>query len=135
MFEQAIFEYIKNNFALTGNICSFGFGEVNESVQSPYIIQYSLNASGDAQFLCEENNFESGEAFIQWTIYDNSFSNAFFLKHELMKFIGQLKTITLNSTTYLVQLNKAESSPSGVSLDNGLAAEVVTRSFTYKKEV
>ena len=134
MFEQALFEYIKANFAITGHTCSFGFGEIDDNTEAPYILQYSLNASGDARFLCEENDFTSGEAFIQWNIYHPNFSNAFYLKHELMKFIGQLRKITLNYTTYVVEFNKSENSPSGVSLENGLAVETVVRSFTYNKK-
>lgn len=130
MFEQAIFEYIKGNFTVTGFDFNFGFGEVPENNQAPYIAQFSLNTSGDAVMLCNENDFTDGVAFIQWNVYHPNASNAFYIKRELMKFIGQLKVVSLNSVEYMIQLNESESSPSG-GYNNGLFAEVVARSFTY----
>lgn len=134
MFEKVLFKYIKDNFTITGLNISFGFGEVSVTTKAPYIIQYSLNANGDCQVLCNDNNFSDGEAFIQWNIYHSNFSNAFFIKHELMKFIGQLKTVECEGIKYDILYNIGESSPSGIDLTNGLAAEVVARSFTYNKK-
>jgi hypothetical protein len=133
MFEQALYNYIEQNFDTSINRVElyFGFGEVDKSASNPYIAQYSLNRSGDRQFLCNENDFTDGTAFIQWNIYCDSPKLAFKLKNELMVFIGQIKKITLNGQTYLIKLNQAESSPSGQSLNNGLFSELVVRSFNY----
>lgn len=132
MFEEALFKHIRDNFSDANftNI-TFGFGEVPEATKAPYIVQFGLNAGGDAQFLCNDNDFTDGNAFIQWNIYHPDFTNAFYLKNKLMSFIGQLKTLDFNSSKYVIQLNEEESSPSGLALNNGLAAETVVRSFTY----
>lgn len=130
MFEQAIYNEIENNFTLTGFDLNFGFGEVPENDQAPYIAQFSLNTSGDSQVLCNENDFSDGTAFIQWNVYHPNASNAFYIKRELMKFIGQIKVLSFDSVEYMIQLNESESSPSG-GYNNGLFAEVVARSFTY----
>lgn len=129
MFEQAIFEHIQNNFTVSGYSLTFGFGEVPESTKTPYIIQYSLNANGDQHFLNNNNDFTDGEASIQWTVFHQSFENCFYLKHELMKFIGQLRTVT----GYQIRENVGQSSPSGTDLNGNVAAEVITRDFTYTK--
>lgn len=131
MFEQCIFEYIRDNFTVSSYDFTFGLGEVPATTETPYIIQYSLDMNGDKQVLCNDNDFTDGEAFIQWNIYHPNFSNALYIKKKLMEFIGSITTMTSNGSTYVVLLNEGESSPSGIDLTNGLATEVVARSFTY----
>lgn len=131
MFEQIIFEYIRDNFTVSGFDLAFGFGEVPENTLAPYIIQYSLDINGDKRFLCNDNDFTDGEAFIQWNIYHPNSSNAFYIKNQLMTFIAGLQQIPFVSNRYMLQLNQHESSPSGADTNTGLFAEIVARSFTY----
>jgi hypothetical protein len=134
VFEQAIFEHIRDNFTVSGYDFTFGIGEVPAATETPYIIQYSLDMNGDSQVLCNDNDFTDGEAFIQWNIYHSSFSNALYIKKKLMEFVATITTMSFNSSTYVVLLNTSESSPSGIDLTNGLATEVVARNFTYNKQ-
>lgn len=133
MFEELLFNYIAENFRLTGFACEFGFGTIPDQTQAPYIIQYSLDTNGDRKFLCNADDFTDGEAFIQWNIYCSEPSNAYFIKQKLMAFIAGLKHLTSNNNEYMIQLNTGETSPSGTDPNTGLFVEIVSRSFTYNK--
>lgn len=134
MFEQALFEHIKNNFTVSGFDLSFGFGEVAEGTQAPYIVQYNLDTNGDRRFLNNPDDFTDGEAFTQWTIYCENSTNAFYIKTELMTFIADLKVITLDTDTYLIEINEHSSSPNGTDANTGLFTEIVARDITYNRK-
>lgn len=134
MFEQAIFEYMRDNFTVSGFTLHFGFGKIADKTVSPYIIQYNLDTNGDRDVLCNNDDFTDGEAFIQWNIYCTSPTNAFYIKTELMKFIANLEVLTLNTDTYLVEINEHSNSPSGIDENTGLFVEVVARDITYNKQ-
>ena len=134
MFEQAIFENIKTNFKVTGFTLSFGFCTVPETTKAPYIIQYSLDTDGDAQFLCNKDDFTDGQSFIQWNIYTTNPSNGFYLKTELMKYVASLDKLTLGTNTYIINQNTHSSSPSGIDENTGLFVEIVARDITYNKQ-
>lgn len=133
MFEQALFEYIENNFKIEGFTLNFGFGSVPDETQAPYIIQYDLDMNGDRRTLNNPDDFTDGEAFEQWNVYCDNASNALYIKKELMAFIASLKVLTLNSDKYLIELNDHSSSPSGKDANIGLFVEIVAREFTYHK--
>lgn len=134
MFEQALFSDISTNFKVTGFTLGFGFGKVPETTKAPYIIQYSLDTDGDAQFLCNEDDFTDGQSFIQWNIYTTNPSNGFYLKTELMKYIASLDKLTLGTNTYIINQNTHSSSPSGIDENTGLFVEIVARDITYNKK-
>ena len=130
MFEEQLYKHIKNNFTVSGFSLSFGFGEIEEDTQAPYIIQYSLDADGTHQALCKKNDFTEGEAFIQWNIYSPNSSNGFYIKQQLMTFLADLRSID----NYQIAINRHEASPSNLGQNNGLAIDVVARTFTYNKK-
>lgn len=134
MFEVALFNEIKTNFTVAGYTLNFGFGKVLETTKVPYIVQYSLDTNGDREMLCEADDFTSGQAFLQWNIYTTNPQNGFKIKVELMKYIANLKQLTLNNDLYMVQLNKHSSSPSGLDENTGLFVEIVARDITYNKK-
>jgi len=134
MFEEALFTDIKTNFKVTGFTLSFGFGKVSETTKAPYIIQYSLDTDGDAQFLCNKDDFTDGQSFIQWNIYTTNPSNGFYLKTELMKYVASLDKLTLGTNTYIINQNTHSSSPSGIDENTGLFVEIVARDITYNKK-
>lgn len=125
MFEAELYEEIKTNFTLAP--CYFG--EADTKQKNPYIVQYSLDTDGTRAVLCNIDDFTDGDCLIQWNIYCSDAKYAFKLKHELMKFIANIKLLT----NYRVLLNNHESSPSGTDLNTGLFTEIVSRSFTYTK--
>lgn len=133
MFEQFLFNTIKNNFTVSGYTLAFGFGRVPSTTKQPYIIQYSLDTDGDAQFLCNEDDFTDGQAFIQWNIYTDNPEKGFYLKTELMKYVASLDKVTLGGATYIINQNTHSSSPSGVDENTGLFVEIVARDITYNK--
>ena len=132
-FEIGLFNNIKTNFALSGYTIKFGYGVIPANTVQPYIIQYSLDTNGDRATLCEDDDFTSGEAFIQWNIYTNNPTVGFYIKRELMKYIASLSHFTFNGDEYMIQLNQHSSSPSGVDENTGLFVEVVARELTYNE--
>ena len=130
MFETALFDHIKNNFTLSGFTLVLGFKSVPETTKAPYVIQYPLDTSGDAQFLCNDNDFSDGEAFIQWNVSHPDPKKAFYIKCQLMTFIAELKDIT----GYQIMLNTAASSPGDYDETSKLYIETVTREITYSKK-
>lgn len=134
MFEQALYEYIANNFTVEGFTLNFGFGSISDGTSAPYIIQHNLDTNGDRRTLNNPDDFTDGESFMQWNIYCDNASNAFYLKTELMTFIAGLKVLTLDPDKYSIELNEHSSSPDGKDATTGLFIEVVARDITYHKE-
>lgn len=134
IFEDAIFNHIKNNFTYKSFPITFGLGSLPETTKTPYIKQHSLDMDGDAQMLCESNNFTSGSAFLQWNVYAMSYINAIYMKKALMEFIAELQYIDCADCTYMIQLNEHSSSPSGGSPNTGVWLEIVARDITYNKK-
>ena len=72
MFEQALFENIRDNFTTdNGDTIAYGFGVIAEPAVSPYIVMHVLDSDGDPQALCD-GQFSSGSSFVQWNIYNES---------------------------------------------------------------
>lgn len=131
MFEEAQYNYIKDNFSVSGFDIEVFYGEAPESQEAPYIVQYSLDTDGTKQVLCEDNDYSYGEAFMQWNIYTIDPKDGFYIKRQLETFLSDLNSVTLNSTQYMIQLNQHEASPSNIGLTNGLNVDILARTFTY----
>ncbi|PNX49895.1 MAG: hypothetical protein BV457_00210 [Thermoplasmata archaeon M9B1D] len=132
MFEQAIYDYIKNNFTVSGFTLKFGFGDIGEDNQYPYIIQNSLDADGSRPDVCADNQFtKGGIASLQWTIYHKNISNAFYIKRQLDKFISAIKKLTFDGKDYIVYLTTHDNSTAGVWA-NGLNSEILSKTLTYE---
>ncbi len=98
MFEQLLFEYIKENFKVEGFNLSFGYGEIEPKTKEPYIIQYSLGMDGTRQVLCNEDNYTDGESFTQWNIYTGSQSTADYIYQQLFTFVESIKQLGVSIT-------------------------------------
>lgn len=132
MFELDLYEYLKANFALSDYDIGFGFGEVLEDKKSPYIIMYSLDSDGSAVTLCEDDNYTSGEAFMQFSIFANDPQVAFFIKRKLDIYLNALKSLTYNTRKYSMYLTR--NNPSGGSFAStlGETPEILTKTFNYE---
>ena len=132
MFEQALFDYIKNNFTVSGYSIGFGFGNIPEDTKNPYVVQFVLDSDGTRQTVCGDNSYtKGGESFVQWNIFSQSPTNAFKIKRELDKFIAEIRSLTFDSKTYKIFINNKGSSPVG-QFSNGLNLEILTKTFNYE---
>lgn len=132
MFEQALFDYIKNNFTVSGFSLGFGFGTIPEDTSNPYITQFVLDSDGSRQDVCGDNQFtKGGVSFIQWNIYSQDATNVFHIKRELDKFISSIKKLTFGGKDYIVYINIHEGSV-GSSFSNGLNLETLSKTLTYE---
>ena len=132
MFEEALFDYIENNFTVSGYTIGFGFGNVPESVKNPYIVQFSLDADPTRQTVCDEEDYQKGgEAFIQWNVYSQTPKNTFKIHRELDKFINAIRQLTFGGKTYKIFINTHGSSPTG-PFTNGLSQKILTKTLTYE---
>lgn len=129
MFEQELFNEIKNNFSVTSFTLSFGFGEVPESTKAPYIVMYPLNNDGTRQVLCDNDDYTDGETSIQFSIYDVDYSNACYIGRELDIFLSNLRYLT----HYNIVLNNSEVIRGFPNTNTALLTETVTRLFSYQK--
>lgn len=129
MFEQLLFEYIRDNFKVDGFDLSFGYGEISPKTKEPYIIQYSLGMNGTRQVLCNEDNYTDGESFTQWNIYTSSQSSADFINQELFKFVMDLPSLG----GYKIGLVKLNSSRSFIEPSIGLYSSVIAFEINYYK--
>lgn len=129
MFEQLLFEYIRDNFKVDGFDLSFGYGEISPKTKEPYIIQYSLGMNGTRQVLCNEDNYTDGESFTQWNIYTSSQSSADFINQELFKFVMDLPSLG----EYKIGLVKLNSSRSFTEPSIGLYSSVIAFEINYYK--
>lgn len=133
MFEKELYEYVSSNFSLSGfPTLPIYFGEAPEATNAPYIVMYVLDSNGDPQTLCDEQ-FDSGNSFIQWNIYSPSMKGSFFIKQELNKFLTGFRRLTGDSVSYTINRTTHGSSPSAQSLNNGLAVDVLAKTFNYTK--
>ena len=132
MFESGLFAKVKNDFKITGYNLSFGFGEVTATATNPYIIMYSNDADGSPRMLCNDTEYNEGEAFVQFNVFASTSAQAFAIKTELDKFLAALKTVTYNKTSsYNILLNEHNASPSGGNPIEGLFVQTLSRTFTY----
>jgi len=140
VFEQALFQYVKDNFQVTDSggspiadlTPSIHFGEAPESTEAPYAIMYVLDSDGDPQTLCDEQ-FDSGNSLIQFNIYYTDMKNSFYIKQQLNEFLTQIPTLTLGAVSYTINRTTHGASPSAQTLTNGLAVDVLAKTFNYTK--
>lgn len=129
MFEKELFNYIKENFKLSGFNVSFGFGEVKDTTKSPYVVMYVLNNDGTRQVLCDIDDYTDGQVSIQFSIYATNYSNAMYIGKELDTFLANIKSLS----SYMVILNNHEVTRGFPDINTGLSLNTVTRLFTYTK--
>ena len=129
MFEQLLYEYIKENFKVEGFNLSFGYGEIEPKTKEPYIIQYSLGMDGSRQVLCNEDNYTDGESFTQWNIYTGSQSTADFIYQQLFTFVEGIKQLG----DYKIGLNQYNSSRTMTNPDIGLYSSILAMQIQYYK--
>lgn len=129
MFEQFLFEYIKENFKVDGFNLSFGYGDIEPKTKEPYIIQYSLGMDGSRQVLCNEDNYTDGVSFVQWNIYTTSQSSADYIYQQLFKFIENIKQIGY----YKIGLNQYNSSRTITNPNIGLYSSILAMQIQYYK--
>lgn len=135
MFEQELFKYVRDNFTTT-TFPTLPIKYVNAEGQSaPYIVMYVLDANGDPETLCDEQ-FDSADSFVQFNIYANAndVAMALSVKRELDIFLTQIQTLTGTGVSYKINRTVHGSSPSAQTLDNGLAVDVLAKTFIYEKE-
>ncbi len=90
MFEQLLFEHLKNNFTVENFNLSFGYGEISPKTKQPYIIQHTLSMDGTRQVLCNPDNYTDGKSFAQWNIYTTAQSASDYIYQKLFTFIKNL---------------------------------------------
>lgn len=133
MFEQELYEYIVANFTVTSfDELTVYFGEAPENAKTAYIVMYVLDSDGDPQFLCDEQ-FDSGNSLIQFNIYYPDMKNSFFIKQELNKFLTSFTSLTDGAVSYTINRTLHGASPSAQTLNNGLAVDVLAKTFIYEK--
>lgn len=129
MFEQQLYNHIKDIFTVEGFDLTVGFGEVPENTKAPYIVMYPLNNNGTRQVLCDTDDYTDGRTSIQFSIYDVDYSNACYIGRQLDIFLAKIVLLP----SYRVLLNNSEVIRGFNTPNNGLALETVTRLFTYHK--
>lgn len=129
MFEQLLFEYIRDNFKVDGFNLSFGYGEIPAQIKEPYIIQYSLDMDGTRQVLCNPDDFTDGESFTQWNIYAASQSSADYIYQKLFTFIQGIKQIG----EYKIGLNLFNSNRNITNPNIGLYMSALAMQIQYYK--
>ena len=127
MFEQELFNNIKENFRVTNFNIGFGFGEVEESQKAPYIVMYPINNDGTRQVLYDIDDYTDGQTSIQFSIYAEDYSNAAYIGRQLDIYLAGLKILT----HYRILLNNSEVIRGFPDTNDGLSVETVTRLFTY----
>lgn len=127
MFEQELYNHIKDNFTVEGFDLTVGFGEVPENTKAPYIVIFPLNNNGTRQVLCDSDDYTDGRTSIQFSVYDIDYSNACYIGRQLDIFLSKIDLLP----SYKVLLNNSEVIRGFDGLNNGLALETVTRLFTY----
>ncbi len=129
MFEQELYNYIRDNFQVEGFNLTVGFGEVPESTKAPYIVMYPLNNNGTRQVLCDIDDYTDGRTSIQFSVYDVDYSNACYIGRQLDIFLSKIDLLP----SYRVLLNNNEIIRGFPTVNNGLTLETVTRLFSYTK--
>ena len=129
MFEQLLYEYIKENFKVEGFNLSFGYGEIPSKTKAPYIIQYSLSMDGTGQVLCSSNDYTDGESITQWNIYTKSQSTSDYIYQKLFTFVSGIKKLG----DYKIGLNTFDSGRSITNPDTGLYFSALTMQIQYYK--
>lgn len=133
MFEQGLFNYIVANFTVTDfDDLSVHFGEAPETAKAPYIVMYVLDSDGDPQTLCD-GQYDAGDSFIQFNIYSPDMTNASYLKYKLDLFLTGVTRLTVDTVSYTISRTTHGASPSAQTLTNGLAADVLAKTFNYEK--
>ena len=129
MFEQELFNFIRDNFFLDEYEIEIYFSEAPQTTKAPYIVLYPLNIDGTRTVICNDDDFTDGESLMQFSIYDIDPTNAFYIKHELMKFLQSIEFIS----HYRVLLDINEGARGGLIENTGLFLETITQTFRYTK--
>lgn len=129
MFEQLLFEKIRDEFKVEGFNLSFGYGEIPAKTKNPYIIQHTLDMDGTRQVLCNPDDFTDGDLFVQWNIYTTSASTSDFIYQKLFTFVQELKQLG----EYKIGLNLFNSSRNLTEPDLGLFMTALAMQINYYK--
>lgn len=140
MFEVELYNHVSVNFPLSNasdtivdfSTITVGFGQVPEQTQAPYVVMYVLDSNGDPVTLCD-SQFDAGDSFIQFNVVAFSNEKAFYIKQKLNEFLTSFRTLTSGSVSYTIERTTHGASPSAQTLTNGLAVDVLAKTFNYTK--
>lgn len=136
MFSIELYKNLKANFISSqGQTITWGFGDVPENTQQPYIVFYELDDDRSQQFLCDEHG-DSGDYFMQCNIFSKSFGVNNVIKKELDDYIMTLNgaELTTGGDSYIINVIRHSSSPSANTLTNDLAVDVLAKTINYSKK-
>lgn len=134
MFEQALYKEVRDSFTVTNfPSLQFFFGEAPKDTPQPYIVMYVLDGNGDPQVLCDDY-FDSADSFVQFNVYANDMKKSFYIKRQLDLFLTSFRSLTDGSVSYTISRTVHGASPSAQTLTNGLAVDVLAKTFNYTKE-
>ena len=135
MFEFALYKDVEDNFTSTlfsgGNIPIY-LGDAPETAQQPYIVMWVLDSNGTPQQLCDSYD-DSGNSFIQFNVFTETGSDGLQLKKELDLYVSGLRTLTIGSNSYIIDLKTHQPSQSLTAFNNGLGVDVLAKTFNYKR--
>ena len=142
MFEINLYEYVETGFPLSNvsdPLVDFsgivvGFGGVPEATTAPYVVMYVLDSNGDPVTLCD-SQYDSGNSFVQFNVVANSTEKAFYIKQKLGEFLTQTRYLTGGTVSYTIDRTTHGASPSAQTLTNGLAVDVLAKTFNYTKVI
>ena len=127
MCEQVLYEHLKANYSLP-----VYFGEAPESQEAPYVVMFVLDSDGRPLYLCDAP-FDSGDSFIQFNVFDYDAKNSFYNRVQLDKLLTALPSLTYGGVSYKIDNITHGASPSAQTLNNGLAVDVLAKTFNYSK--
>lgn len=131
MFEKALYEELQT-FQFNGDIIPVFFGVADSTVSQPYITMFSIDGNGDKYVLCDDQ-FDSGDMLMQFNVYTNSTKTSLGIHRELDKLLTSKRMLTDGSVSYIINRTIHSSSPSAQTLTNGLAVDVLAKTFIYEK--
>lgn len=137
MFSKVLFENLQANFTSFGSqTIQWGFSGIKEGdgIKAPYILFYELDDDQDPQTLCETIG-DNGDYFLQLNIYSPSFIMNNAIKKLVSTYLYGLQGTELTDgvNSYTINIVNHSSSPSGNTLVNGLANDVLAKTIMYTK--
>ena len=135
MFSEVLFQHLQANFTSFGSkSIQWGFGEVPENTQQPYIVFNELDDNQDPETLCETIG-DSGDYFLQCNIFTDSFILNNSIKKLVSTYLYSLlgTELTDGTNSYTIDVVNHSSSPSAETLNNGLAVDVLAKTINYTK--
>ena len=137
MFDLALYNELKEINKIDSIKVKWGYNEIPDGTDDPYIVQYTLDRNTDRELLCDDFD-DGGQAFIQWNVYSTkgwvSDRIAYELERILDSYVTDGQTLTYSDTSYTISMREHNSSPSAQVIENELATSVLTNTFFYRKE-